>query len=273
MACCKFEEFSAFHDPNTVKFMVNNNNVGICTKFFKCDLSHIKEFRLNFFDVVDNNIDQTQIVVPCFIKLWDNCKKVEGTNHAVIYIKGIGSHFLFDPNGVVDKKAHRYLYYDNRPGKGQEYDSKKLSSSLNIETPKTEGIQATAPSVSATRTNYIGGGGYCMFYVRRVLDIFETCLKTNPKANLIKIARVLSSIKGRKYFSTGRNIGRDSVKMAHSRLSNTSKAGKKTKSNLSSSRLIAMDLNLVCADIQTIGRRKSKKKKKEQNDKKTNKKK
>ena len=53
--------------------MVNNNNVGICTKFFQCDVSLIKQFSLNFFNVVDNNIDQTQIVVPCFIKLWDNC--------------------------------------------------------------------------------------------------------------------------------------------------------------------------------------------------------
>lgn len=276
MACCKFNEFSAFEDPEMVKSMVNNNNVGICTKFFQCDVSSIKQFSLNFFDVVNNNRDQTQIVVPCFIKLWDNCDSVEGTNHAVIYIKDRGSHFLFDPNGIVDEQSHRYLYYDNRPGKGQKYDSKKLSTSFNIETPKCEGIQATAPGVPAERTNYIGGGGYCMFYVRRVLDILETCLKTNPNANLIKIAKVLSSIKGRKYFSSSRNIGRDSVKMATSRLSN---AGKKIKSRLSSSKISAMKLSLVCAEIQTVGRRKRKSKKKQKNkdkdkrEKKTNKKK
>ena len=283
MACC---EFSKFHDPKMVEFMVNKNNVGICTKFFKCNLSNIKQFSLNFFDVFNVPTHKKQTAVPCFIKLWDNCKNIEGTNHAVIYIKDRGKHFLFDPNGVVDEQSHRYLYYDNRPGKGQKYDSNTLSTSLNIKTPTCEGIQATAPSVPATRTNYIGGGGYCMFYVRRVLDILETCLNTNPNANLIKIAEVLSSIEGRKYFSTGRNIGRDSVKMAYSRLSKKSKAGKKTKSRLPNStisvidsnlsainsQLSAMKLSLVCADIQSLGRKKRKSKKKKKNDKKTKKK-
>ena len=84
--------------------MVNNNNVGICTKFFQCDVSLIKQFSLNFFDVVDNNIDQTQIVVPCFIKLWDNCDSVEGTNHAVIYIP----HFDHTQHGF--SSAHGAIF-------------------------------------------------------------------------------------------------------------------------------------------------------------------
>ena len=50
MACCKFKEFEGYgKNKRQVQSMVNNNNVGICTKFFQCDVSLIKQFSLNFF--------------------------------------------------------------------------------------------------------------------------------------------------------------------------------------------------------------------------------
>jgi hypothetical protein len=222
-------EFSGYgSQSNTVKKMVNNNDINICTKFFKCDINNIKQFNINFFNVLNiyKKQQNSKYIIPCFIELWDTQENKQGTKHAIILLIENKYRFLFDPNGEV-LPCHRYSYYNKNTN--TIFTSKELFNKYNVETSKGSGIQSTAPGTPSGKTKYIGYGGYCMFYVRQALEILENSIKKNK--SIILTGRELSSISGRKYFSSTRNIGRDSLKMVKRFLPLYTATKQKTKKN------------------------------------------
>jgi hypothetical protein len=232
------KEFKAYgtYEP-TVRKMVNNNNVNTCTIFFNSEVDLVKPFELNFFEALKKYTDQglTSGIIPCFIDLWDMEANQFATKHAVLLIFDRKQIFLYDPNGgVYDKKIKkyphtpsRYLYFNSDTG--DIYTSVLIEKIYNIKTSKGLGIQSTAPSVCPSDTNYIGDGGYCMFYVRQALDIFIKEYMKDNKVNLTNIAKRLSNIEGEgtDLFTTGTNLEEYSVSLAKAHLAPPNNRGGK----------------------------------------------
>ena len=234
-------EFKAYgtYEPQ-VRKMVNNNNVNTCATFFDSDEDLVKPFELNFFEALKRYKSQglTKGIIPCFIDLWDMDANEFATKHAVLLIFDRKQIFLYDPNGgVYDKKIKkyphtpsRYLYFNSDTK--DVYTSGLIEKIYNIKTSKGLGIQSTAPSVCPSDTNYIGDGGYCMFYVRQALDIFIDEYMNDNKVNLINIAKQLSNIEGEgaNLFTTGTNLEDYSVSLAETHLAPPNNGGGKRRS-------------------------------------------
>jgi hypothetical protein len=174
----KFEEYSAYgKHSRTVKKMVNNNNTQICTLFFCNNSTIVKPFNNNVYDIIDyyKSNPMESVIVPTFIQLWDVNTNSQSGNHAVLYVQDNNKKFLFDPNGVVDDSCGLIYMNPNKYGKyGKEgFTSAEFTAEYKVDTPLEIGVQSTAPFTSLYNTNYISGGGYCMFYVRLALEHLE----------------------------------------------------------------------------------------------------
>lgn len=189
------EEFTAYGDKsNQVKKMVNNNNVGVCTKFYSHRSKLVSSFKTNFFKEYDSyDLSETKII-PIFIELYDMNDEVPAGNHAVLLVQDKGTRYLFDPNGVVDGDS-RYVYYDS--SKDHIYESDALTYHFNVNTPLTKGVQQLSPG--DVDTKYISEGGYCMFYVRQALNYLVQEKEKKKSIDLTQLAHKLSQ---RKFYNS-----------------------------------------------------------------------